>query len=56
MSIENITETKVLDNKRLLVTFETRDGEVLKYSYGAQAAKKILAGRDPAEFKAKKEK
>lgn len=56
MSTENITEKRFLDNKRLLVTFETRDGEELKYSYGAQAAKKILAGRDPSEFKAKKEK
>lgn len=55
MSTENITEKRFLDNNRLLVVFETREGKELKYSYGAQAGKKILAGRDPSEFKSRKE-
>jgi hypothetical protein len=57
MSTENITEKRNLPgSNRLLVVFETRDGQEHKYSYGPVAAKKILAGRDPSEFKAHKEK
>lgn len=56
MSTENITETRRIDGNRLLVVFETREGKELKYSYGPQAAKKIQAGRDPSEFKSRREK
>lgn len=56
MSTENIAEKRWLPDKRLLVIFETRDGKEQKYTYGAQAGRKILDGRDPSDFKAKKEK
>jgi hypothetical protein len=56
MSTENITEKRNLPGNRLLVVFETREGKEQKYSYGPVAAKKILAGRDPVDFKARKEK
>jgi hypothetical protein len=56
MSTENITEKRNLPGNRLLVVFETREGKEEKYSYGPAAKKKILAGRDPADFKAQKEK
>jgi len=55
MSTENITEKRWLPDNRLLVTFETREGKELKYTYGAQAGKKILNGRDPSDFKSRKE-
>jgi hypothetical protein len=56
MSTENIVEKRNLPGNRLLVVFETREGKELKYSYGPQAGKKILAGRDPLDFKSRKEK
>jgi len=56
MSTENIVETRLLPDKRLLVIFETREGKEQKYTYGQVAGKKIMAGRGPVDFKAKKEK
>lgn len=56
MSTENIVEKRLLPDKRLLVVFETREGAEQKYTYGQVAGKKILAGRDPVEFKSRKEK
>jgi hypothetical protein len=40
------------ENIEAVVDFKTRDGEVLTYSYGKVATKKILQGRDPVDFKA----
>lgn len=56
MSTENIVEKRLLPDKRLLVVFETREGGEHKYTYGLVAGKKIMAGRDPVEFKSRKEK
>jgi hypothetical protein len=56
MSTENITEQRVLPDKRHLVIFETREGNEMKYTYSPRAGKRILAGADPIDFKARKEK
>ncbi len=50
MSVSNIKDVSLLKGT---VSFEDRAGKVRTYKYGQETIKKILDGRDPADFSAK---